>query len=127
MITCILLVKLDTGREGKSQVEGYAGLGRDEKKKGEGRKLTLRGSPSPDPESWSRREPPPGLGSVNSTPSMKTASGVGCLFTRGCSATWKPNSDAKGIYIRGKECGRGRGGGGIKAVMGTKGAKIKSG
>jgi hypothetical protein len=74
---------------------------------GRGKELTLRGSPSP-PESRSRREPPPGLGSTKSTPSMKAASGAGWLCTKGSNAAWRPNSDAKGIYIRGKDRGRGR-------------------
>src|SRR5882757_7889493 len=90
-----------------------------------GKRLTLRGSPSP-PESWSRREPPPGLGSTKSTPSMKAASGAGCLCTRGSSTAWRPNSDAKGIYIRGSSSGRGRRWG-IRGSDGNKGSEIKSG
>jgi hypothetical protein len=85
------------------------------------KRLTFRGSPSP-PESWSRREPPPGLGSAKSTPSMKAASGAGCLCTRGSSAAWRPNSDAKGIYIKGKEPWTRPGGGESRGVMGAKGA-----
>ena len=68
----------------------------------------------------------PSLGSTKSTPSMKTASGAGCLCTRGSSIDWRPNSDAKGIYIRGNGSGRGRRWG-IKGSDENKGSENKSG
>jgi hypothetical protein len=116
----LYLIGFQSGKEGNGAIGGMAAIrvcrtrGR---KKGE--MLTLRGSPSP-PESWSRREPPPGLGSTKSTPSMKAASGAGRLCTRGSSAAWKPNSDAKGIYIKCKDRGRGRR---SRGVMRAKGAR----
>ena len=67
------------------------------RKEGKEERLTLRGSPSPLPESWSRREPPPGLGSMKSKPAIEVVSGTGCLSTSGSSAAWRPNSDAKGM------------------------------
>ena len=88
--------------------------------------LTLRGSPSPLPESWSRREPPPDLGSAKSTAAIEVVSDADCLNTNGSSAAWKPKSDAKGMYtIRGKKTGT-RAWGRIKGRGGSKWRNVKA-
>jgi hypothetical protein len=118
MIIYILLVLSKKARRGvgRGDVEGLLNQGGMKK----GKRLTLRGSPSPDPESWSRREPPLSLGSTKSAPSMREASGAGCLCTRGSSAAWRPNSDAKGKYIGGNSNGQGTG----KGIKGSDGSKV---
>ena len=106
MITCILIFQLFLSSGKSRQI------------------LTLRGSPSPDPESWSRREPPPGRGSKKFMASSEQLSVAGCLSASGSSAAWRPNNDAKGIYIRGRGLRTGTGRiSGSRVRVGVEGAR----
>ena len=50
------------------------------------------------------------------------------MFTRGCSTAWRPNSDAKGIYIRVKQsiAMDDDGGWGVNGIDGSKGSENKT-